>query len=77
MDEDLPRADGEEPVDPLEPIDPREAARVRRRDHDLGAERRYLMRPVMGMVFRQITYSIGRKASRDQKRARKSTRGDS
>jgi hypothetical protein len=35
-------------------LDPREAARDRRRDHDLGAEHRDLMRPGMGKVFRQI-----------------------
>lgn len=37
-----------------EQLDPREAARMRRRDHDAGAERRALMRPGMGKVFRQI-----------------------
>lgn len=76
MDEDRPRDDGEEPVDPLEPFDPREAARVRRRDHDLGAERRDLMRPGMGKVFKQITASWERDAPRDQKHARKTTRHD-
>ena len=41
-------------MDPLEPFDAREAARVRRRDHDLDAEHRDLMRPGMGKVFKQI-----------------------
>ncbi len=35
-------------------LDPREAARNRRRDHDADAERRELMRPGMGKVFKQI-----------------------
>jgi hypothetical protein len=59
--------------DPAEPIDPREEARIRRRDHDLGAERRDLMRPGMGKVFKQITDSWGEKASRDQRHGRKVT----
>jgi hypothetical protein len=35
-------------------LDPREAARARRRDRDLSAEARDLMRPGMGKVFKQI-----------------------
>jgi hypothetical protein len=35
-------------------VDPREAERIRRRDHDLEAERRALMNPGMGKVFKQI-----------------------
>lgn len=35
-------------------IDPREVERTRRRDHDLEAERRALMKPGMGKVFKQI-----------------------
>ena len=58
-------------------LDAREAERARRRDHDAEAARRDLMRPGMGKVFKQITDSIGRKASRDQNRARKTTRHDS
>ncbi|MHB8892260.1 MAG: hypothetical protein ACYC65_09495 [Candidatus Limnocylindrales bacterium] len=71
MDEDRPRADGEEPADPLEPIDPREAARVRRRDHDLGAERRDLMRPGMGKVFKQILDRQGLDAEEPPPRRRR------
>jgi hypothetical protein len=56
---------------PVEDLDPREAARIRRRDHDAGAEDRDLMRPGMGKVFKQITDSWGEKASPDQDRARK------
>lgn len=59
MDEDRPV---DESDDPLEPVDPREAARVRRRDHDLGAAGRDLMRPGMGKVFKQITDRWGREA---------------
>ncbi len=62
---------------PLEPLDPREAARVRRRDHDLDAERRGLMRPGMGKVFKQITDSWGEKASRERSHARNRSRDDS
>lgn len=52
-------------------LDPREAARVRRRDHDAEAERRELLRPGMGKVFKQITDSWEREAPPDRKRARK------
>jgi hypothetical protein len=43
-------------------LDPREAERVRRRDHDLEAERRALMNPGMGKVFKQIQDSMGKAA---------------
>ncbi len=43
-----------DPPPDREDLDPRETARVRRRDHDADAERRALMRPGMGKVFRQI-----------------------
>ena len=47
--------DDQEPRDRNdEPIDAREAARTRRRDRDLDAEARDLMRPGMGKVFKQI-----------------------
>jgi hypothetical protein len=35
-------------------LDPREAERVRRRDRELRAEERALMKPGMGKVFKQI-----------------------
>ena len=35
-------------------LDPREEERTRRRDHDHDAERRALLRPGMGKVFKQI-----------------------
>lgn len=37
-----------------EDLDPREAERARRRDREAEAERRALMRPGMGKVFKQI-----------------------
>jgi hypothetical protein len=37
-----------------EVLDPREVARDRRRDREAEAERRALMRPGMGKVFKQI-----------------------
>jgi hypothetical protein len=43
-------------------LDPREAARVRRRDHDAAAEQRDLMRPGMGKVFKQIQDTLKREA---------------
>ena len=54
-----------------EDVDAREAARIRRRDHDTDAERRDLMRPGMGKVFKQITDSWGEKAAPGQDRAPK------
>jgi hypothetical protein len=59
-----------------EELDPREAARARRRDRDADAERRELMRPGMGKVFKQITDSWAEKASEHDPRAQKrATRG--
>ncbi len=52
-------------------LDPREEERTRRRDHDLDAERRALLRPGMGKVFKQITDSWGERAPPDQDRAQK------
>jgi hypothetical protein len=54
----------EDPPDD-EDLDPREAARLRRRDHDADAHRRELMRPGMGKVFKQIQDSWGEKAGKD------------
>jgi len=60
MHEDRDPAPGEEPP---EPLDAREAARLRRCDHDLDAERRDLMRPGMGKVFKQILDRQAREAA--------------
>lgn len=43
-----------EPRDLPDELRPSEAARLRRRDRDLTAEERALMRPGMGKVFKQI-----------------------
>ncbi|MEO8208863.1 MAG: hypothetical protein ABI598_07485 [Chloroflexota bacterium] len=37
-----------------EDVKPREIERIRRRDRDLEAEQRALMKPGMGKVFKQI-----------------------
>ena len=53
----------DDPEDPsADVLDPREAARMRRRDHDAAAHDRDLMRPGMGKVFKQIDESIVRRA---------------
>jgi hypothetical protein len=44
----------DDPPDRTDDLDAREAARLRRRDRDLEAEARDLMRPGMGKVFKQI-----------------------
>jgi hypothetical protein len=62
MDEDTPDPGLDDPSDEErddealddEALDPREAARMRRRDHDAEGERRALMRTGMGKVFKQI-----------------------
>lgn len=51
-----------------EPIDPREEARTRRRDRDADAQRRDLMRPGMGKVFKQVTDSWSKKAGSNRRR---------
>lgn len=73
MHDDRPPPDGD---DPIEPLDSREAERVRRRDHDLDAGRRELMRPGMGKVFKQITDSWSRKAARPRKHPPRTTGDD-
>ena len=60
--DDHPGGDDGERV-PEDDLDAREAARVRRRDREIAAERDELMRPGMGKVFKQIQDSWGRKAS--------------
>jgi hypothetical protein len=55
-------------------IDPREAERIRRRDHDIEAEKRALMNPGMGKVFKQIQDAqakAAKDASRPTKRKRR------
>ncbi len=57
-----------------EPIDPREEARIRRRDRDADAQRRDLMRPGMGKVFKQINDAIGKRAVAGRKHGYRTTR---
>ncbi len=71
MDDDRAPATGDEPIDPLEPLDPREVARVRRRDLDMDAERRDLMRPGMGKLFKQILDRQARDAAEPRPRRRR------
>jgi hypothetical protein len=49
-----PDTAGADDVDELHELDSREAERVRRRDREAEAERRELLRPGMGKVFKQI-----------------------
>jgi hypothetical protein len=58
-------------ADEIDELDPREAQRTRRRDHDLDAEGRALLRPGMGKVFKQILDHQSKEASSDQDRPRK------
>ena len=48
-------------------LDPREAERVRRRDRELRAEERALMKPGMGKVFKQIQDSWAKSAKKPPK----------
>jgi hypothetical protein len=54
-------------------LDPREAERVRRRDRELAAEQRALMKPGMGKVFKQIQDSMA-KAAREAPPTRRKAR---
>jgi hypothetical protein len=61
--------------DVTEDLDPREAERARRRDRDLDAEQRALLRPGMGKVFKQIQDAqakAGREASNRRRRGPRS-----
>jgi hypothetical protein len=51
-------------------LDPKEAARVKRRDRDLEAQRRALLRPGMGKVFKQILDTQAKTAKKPSKRKR-------
>lgn len=55
-------------------LDPREAERIRRRDHDLEAERRELMNPGMGKVFKQIQDSMAKAAGEPVRKAKRRRR---
>ncbi|MBI2763542.1 MAG: hypothetical protein HYX54_07325 [Chloroflexi bacterium] len=58
-----------------EDLDPREAERTRRRDKDLEAERRALLNPGMGKVFKQIQDAQARSADEPPKRRRRRSPG--
>jgi hypothetical protein len=51
-----------------------EAARAQRRDRDMDAERRALMRPGMAKVFRQVTDAAARPPSPKQRKAQRAKR---
>jgi hypothetical protein len=56
-----------------EDLDTREAARLKRRDRDTDAQRRELMRPGMGKVFKQILDAQA-KAAEEPSKPRRTTR---
>jgi hypothetical protein len=51
-------------------LDPKEIARAKRRDRDLEAKRRALLRPGMGKVFKQILDTQEKVAKEAAKRRR-------
>jgi hypothetical protein len=53
-----------------EELPPTEAARARRRDKDMEAERRALLRPGMAKVFRQVTEAAAAPTKKPGKRKR-------
>jgi hypothetical protein len=53
-----------------EDLDPKEIARAKRRDRDLEAQRRALLRPGMGKVFKQILDTQAKAAREAPKRKR-------
>jgi hypothetical protein len=57
---------------PDDEIDSREAERIRRRDRDLTAEERALMKAGMGKVFKQIQDAQAKAAAQKPKRRRRS-----
>ena len=48
-----------------------EAARARRRDRDMDAERRALLRPGMAKVFRQVTEAAAKPPTPKQQKAKR------
>ena len=63
--------DGDAPDHDRGDLDAREAARIRRRDRDLAAEARALMKPGMGKVFKQIQDTQARAAKDPPKRRKR------
>ena len=58
-------------IPPDDRLDAREAARMRRRDRDVEAEARDLMRPGMGKVFKQIQDAQAKAAKEPPKRRKR------
>ncbi|HEU4920673.1 MAG TPA: hypothetical protein VFT20_13120 [Candidatus Limnocylindrales bacterium] len=56
-------------------LDAREAERIRRRDREAAAERRALMRPGMGKVFKQILDAQAKAAEEPPTRRRRKRAG--
>ena len=52
-------------------LDPTEQERIRRRDREMDAERRALMNPGMGKVFKQIQDAQAKAAETPPKRRRR------
>lgn len=52
-------------------LDPTEQERIRRRDREMDAERRALMNPGMGKVFKQIQDAQAKAAGTPPKRKRR------
>jgi hypothetical protein len=57
-----------------EELPPNEAARAERRDRDMAAEQRALMRPGMAKVFRQVTDAAASPPSPKQRKAKRAKR---
>jgi hypothetical protein len=55
-------------------LDPKEIARAKRRDRDLEAQRRALLKPGMGKVFKQILDTQA-KAAKEAKQAKQAAKG--
>jgi hypothetical protein len=63
--------DDDHRIPPDDPLDAREQARMQRRDRDIDAEARDLMRPGMGKVFKQIQDAQARAAKEPPKRRKR------
>jgi plasmid stability protein len=55
-------------------LPPTEAARARRRDRDMEAETRALLRPGMAKVFRQVTDAAAKPPTPKQQKAKRAKR---
>lgn len=64
-------ATSDDPANEPGDLDAREAARIRRRDHDAAAEARALLQPGMGKVFKQIRDAQAKAAKAPPKRRKR------